>query len=460
MLKSRIALAAVLACLPLASFAAQVPFDPQAAGGTLVFTFRAPASVTNVTLTSQYGVKNAAGRIDVMTTNCPGTRSGNVWTFAIPAEARGTYNYSFRADGRTILDPYNPNQHALSENGVIKDLSFYSLDSAGKVLYGRYRDFRVLDTNGIVLYVSPDVAQTNVERSIDVLSRFRKVFEDRMDYDIESSPFRICAYLFASFDEEHSICGIGTGGHMIFGRVYEIAPVFSFHEYVHAIHEQMVPASRKSVFLEEGLAGAFDCTDVDNGRFPLRNYHDTARAIYDAGHAITPASLLNNSYWFDLSDTGGFYDLYTYTLAGSFVKYLYETYGAAKLKKLIAANPLFPEDWDKAMLSIYGIKFAAMEANWKALVMRTPPQAVPDAVRSRMTDGFERLAAGPLPPEEPYKTFAQLLKDGAKTVFIIDSRCGNYAVGLQSPDGKITEALLSECGPGFSLNGLCGFRAQ
>jgi hypothetical protein len=83
-----------------------------------------------------------------------------------------------------------------------------------------------------------------------------------------------------------------------------------------------------------------------------------------------------------------------YSLAGSFVQFLIETYGMDKLRALFMRTPLVPferaagspERW----IEVYGLSLPELEQHWKSLILASAPRP---ACRSRAVSGERSRAA-------------------------------------------------------------------
>ena len=127
--------------------------------------------------------------------------------------------------------------------------------------------------------------------------------------------------------------------------------------------------------LIEGLAVA---VDWPGGSYERMTPHELVRVLQQLGKAPTIGSLLTMQFFSLSSQT-------SYTTAGSFLKYLLDTYGAKPLRALYHSGG----DFDGA----YGKSLATLEAEWRTMIsaINLPPGAVEASrERFRMPSVFAR----------------------------------------------------------------------
>jgi hypothetical protein len=121
--------------------------------------------------------------------------------------------------------------------------------------------------------------------------------------------------------------------------------------------------------LIEGLAVAIDWPGGSDRLTP----HEAVRALQVMGKAPSIRDLLSLKFFSVSSATG-------YTTAGSFLRFLLETYGAARLRTLYASGGDFAD--------AYGKPLAQLESEWLAMIATIElPTAVVDASRERFRGG-------------------------------------------------------------------------
>jgi hypothetical protein len=150
------------------------------------------------------------------------------------------------------------------------------------------------------------------------------------------------------------------------------------HEIAHAVASAFGDplfgvATRHGVFanpgLIEGLAVAIDWP----GGYDRLTPHEAVRALQELGLEPSIGQLLSLQF-FSVSSARG------YTTAGSFLRYLLDTHGAAKLRALYRSGG----DFDAA----YGVPRAQLEAGWKAMLARIVlPPGTTEAQRERFRGG-------------------------------------------------------------------------
>jgi len=121
--------------------------------------------------------------------------------------------------------------------------------------------------------------------------------------------------------------------------------------------------------LIEGLAVALDWPGTDGPLTP----HQSVRALSLMGIRPSIGDLLSIQF-FEFSSARG------YTTAGSFLRYLLDTYGPDKLRALYHNGG----DFDEA----YGKRLADLETDWRAMIDKIElPKAVVEATRERFRGG-------------------------------------------------------------------------
>lgn len=138
------------------------------------------------------------------------------------------------------------------------------------------------------------------------------------------------------------------------------------HEIIHAI---TYPIGRPPALFEEGLAVAYDW------RFAMEQgeVHALARERLVDRKLFPLHSILTTR------DFQAYDSLTVYTEAGSFVKYLMDTYGPGKMRSLFAV-PRYgePQEIEAAFQEIYGQSISEMESEWRAFLQTWhPPERPP-----------------------------------------------------------------------------------
>ncbi|HET9624392.1 MAG TPA: hypothetical protein VFP84_23630 [Kofleriaceae bacterium] len=143
------------------------------------------------------------------------------------------------------------------------------------------------------------------------------------------------------------------------------------HEIAHAVASAFGDpwfgvAARHHIFanpgLIEGLAVAVDWP----GGYERPTPHEAVRALAELGIQPALGQLLSLEF-FSVSSARG------YTTAGSFLRYLLDTYGAAKLRQLYGSGG----DFEAA----YGVPLAVLEAGWRAMIEQI--QLAPEAIEAQ-----------------------------------------------------------------------------
>ncbi len=153
---------------------------------------------------------------------------------------------------------------------------------------------------------------------------------------------------------------------------HELAHVFagSFGDPVFGVAFALRPWPMLASGLIEGLAEAADFGDPGG----TLTTHQEAQAMIANGQALPLHRILGVGF---TTASGA----RAYTLAGSFCRYLLDTYGAAKLRAIYHTAGDFP--------GVYGLPLDDLERGWKSFLEKKP---VDDAGRARVREHFRRGA--------------------------------------------------------------------
>lgn len=202
----------------------------------------------------------------------------------------------------------------------------------------------------------------------------------RLAVEVEGELARICArlevandtrYQLMVFDDIETVAK-AMGDPRLGGLTWEGTAYLTlandgarFHEMIHLVADAKVGSS-KSRFSAEGLAVAL----LDEMRY--RDMHAAAKR-YAAQKRLPPlASLVR------LNPTAGHkLGISLYETAGSWMRFLYDTHGAAKLKRYYMGH---------SVESVYGVSLAQLERDWHAVLERhvSNPEV---ATYTALTDG-------------------------------------------------------------------------
>lgn len=181
------------------------------------------------------------------------------------------------------------------------------------------------------------------------------------------------------------------------------------HEIAHAVASAFGDplfgvAAKHGVFanpgLIEGLAVALDWP----GGYDRLTPHEAVRALQALGLEPSIGQLLSLQF-FSVSSARG------YTTAGSFLRFLLDTYGAPKLRALYGSGGDFAQ--------AYGVPRAALEAAWRAMIAKIvlPPGTV-EAQRERFRGGSVFARACPHAVAAWRERAGQALGDGDRDAAI------------------------------------------
>ena len=189
------------------------------------------------------------------------------------------------------------------------------------------------------------------------------------------------------------------------------------HEIAHAVASAFGDplfgvAARHGVFanpgLIEGLAVALDWP----GGYDQPTPHEAVRAMQDMGVEPSIGQLLSLEF-FSVSSARG------YTTAGSFLRFLLDRHGPAKLRALYRSGG----DFDAA----YGVPLAALEAAWRKMIAAIElPKGTSEAQRERFRGGsvFARPCPHAIAARRERAARAFGAGDRATAVALLRDNCG------------------------------------
>ncbi len=161
--------------------------------------------------------------------------------------------------------------------------------------------------------------------------------------------------------------------------------------------------------LIEGLAVAIDWP----GGYERLTPHEAVRALQAMGKRPSIAALLSLQFFTFSSATG-------YTTAGSFLRFLLDTYGAERLRKIYRSGGEFE--------AAYGKPLAALEAEWVAMIstIQLPPGVV-EASRERFrgTSVFDRPCPHAIAKRREQAQEAAAAGEQRRAVQLMRDVCGN-----------------------------------
>ncbi|HTR49810.1 MAG TPA: hypothetical protein VMJ10_03820 [Kofleriaceae bacterium] len=190
------------------------------------------------------------------------------------------------------------------------------------------------------------------------------------------------------------------------------------HEIAHAVASAFGDpifgvAIRDGIFanpgLIEGLAVAIDWPGSDNPLTP----HQAVRAMQQLGVEPSIRELMSLQF-LSVSSARG------YTTAGSFVRFLLDRYGAARLRALYRSG----DDYDAA----YGKSMAELEAEWKQMIAAIElPAGVVEATRERFRGGgvFSRPCPHAIAARRERAAEAYVRGERGKAIALLRTVCGD-----------------------------------
>lgn len=170
---------------------------------------------------------------------------------------------------------------------------------------------------------------SKVEREIEEIARDHEFRYAQLTDYLQTQPTRkVNAYIYTSPDQKKHL--IGAGNTLVedpFGYGYHVNyepfphPIIK-HELVHALTTDWHPLLKVSLKLglHEGIAVA---ADWNEGKLTP---HQWSRAMRESGVAPTIEQIMGLGFWAQASSR-------SYLLAGSFVRYVVDTYGIAAFKR-------------------------------------------------------------------------------------------------------------------------------
>lgn len=208
-----------------------------------------------------------------------------------------------------------------------------------------------------------------IERNIHVLAEDHEYRYSQATRDLGAAPERITSFYFASADDKHRMMGARNvymakpWRNEIYLNHRSFPHAVLRHEIVHVVASEFgSPVFRVSagnwlglpvlfnVGLIEGIAVAADWPDhFDKPLTP----HQSVKALRELGMAPPVRRLLSTGFL-------AFSSSRSYTMAGSFVRYLLETQGAERLRILYRSGG----DFDAA----YGRSETELVAEWSAMI--------------------------------------------------------------------------------------------
>ena len=189
------------------------------------------------------------------------------------------------------------------------------------------------------------------------------------------------------------------------------------HEIAHAIAAEFGDpifgvATHHGMFapgLIEGLAVAIDWP----GGYERLTPHEAVRTLQAMGKRPSIAQLLSLEFFTVSSATG-------YTTAGSFLRYLLDTYGAPHLREVYGNGGDFT--------AAYGKPLAALENEWLAMIQTIQlPAGVVDASRERFRGGsvFDRPCAHAIAKRHEEANDAAAAGDRRRAIVLMRDVCGD-----------------------------------
>jgi tetratricopeptide (TPR) repeat protein len=200
---------------------------------------------------------------------------------------------------------------------------------------------------------------SRVEREIDLIAddhEFR--YAQLVEYFKIQPARKIKAYIYTSRAQKKRLMGAsGTSVEDPFAPGYHINyeefphPVMK-HELAHALTADWHPILKVSLklALHEGIAVA---ADWDEGQLTA---HQWSRAMRELGVAPSIQRIMGLGFWGQSSSR-------SYTLAGSFVRFLVDTYGIEKLKRVFPTG-----NFQK----VYGKPLSELSGEWEAFLETVP----------------------------------------------------------------------------------------
>ena len=161
--------------------------------------------------------------------------------------------------------------------------------------------------------------------------------------------------------------------------------------------------------LIEGLAVAIDWP----GGYDRLTPHEAVRALVTMGKRPSIAQLLSLQFFTFSSATG-------YTTAGSFLRFLLDTYGAGRLRALYRSGGEFYES--------YGKPLSVLEAEWMQMINKIQlPPGVVDATRERFrgTSVFDRPCPHAIAKRREEAQIAAGRGDQRRAVTLMRDVCGD-----------------------------------
>ena len=161
--------------------------------------------------------------------------------------------------------------------------------------------------------------------------------------------------------------------------------------------------------LIEGLAVAIDWP----GGYDRMTPHESVRALTAMGKRPSIAQLLTLQFFSVSSATG-------YTTAGSFLRFLLDTYGAPKLREMYRSGGEFAD--------AYGKPLARLEAEWLAMIDKIQlPKAAVDASRERFrgTSVFDRPCPHAIAKQRELAGEAGAAGDRARAIWLMRDVCSD-----------------------------------
>lgn len=175
-------------------------------------------------------------------------------------------------------------------------------------------------------------------------------------------PKKIDYYKYKDREQQKRITGLTYSG-------WAVTQTFEAHSYLpwmnhECVHLYSILIGRPSDFFNEGIAVALQ-TDPYNNDYEAREksgerIHDLVKRYKDGG-VLIPIDNILDSFGFRSNDF-----TIVYPEAGSFVRYLIDTYGIAQLKNFFASSTYSDskEEIKTKFQSAYGVSINDVEQDW------------------------------------------------------------------------------------------------